>query len=294
MEGYTKLKGAEIAASIVWSTDPRTRLLFVCLLIAADEHGFLNWPGTTNVRMIEDFGLGKDGCVDAMERLIDMGIVRLEPSGVWLTEPNKYRDKQTKKQAKAADRVRKHRERKDSGEKLAPVTKKAKPVTRNKKPVTKKSKPVTKKTKPVTEGVTRSRREPVTVLRDGTYEGSSSTSGIVTRTISTNSTSSTNNSTSTSSSPRVTRYARPNGVSEQVWEDYRKLRQTKKAPITKTSMNMVINEARNARISLEEALVNCISYGWTGFKAEWINRRDFKSHKPAPKAASHEAGEIDF
>lgn len=287
MEGYTKLKGAEIAASIVWSTDPRTRLLFVCLLIAADEHGFLNWPGTTNVRMIEDFGLGKDGCVDAMERLIDMGIVRLEPSGVWLTEPNKYRDKQTKKQAKAADRVRKHRERKDSGERLEPVTKKAKPVT-------KKAKPVTKKTKPVTKGVTRSRREPVTVLRDGTYEGSSSASGIVTRTISTNSTSSTNNSTSTSSSPRVTRYARPNGVSEQVWEDYRKLRQTKKAPITKTSMNMVINEARNARISLEEALVNCISYGWTGFKADWINRRDFKSRKPAPKAASHESGEIDF
>jgi len=268
MEGYLKLKGAEIAATTVWSADPRTRLLFVCLLIAADDHGFVNWPGTTNVRMIEDFGLGKDGCVDAMERLIELGFVRLEASGVWLIESERFRDKQTKKQAMAANRVRQCRERKKNKTEASPVTKR----------------------------VTGNRRGPVTVLRDGTYEDSKNALHVTKRTNSTSTSTSTNTSTNTtsdSSRSRGSRVHRPHGVGEEVWKDYLQLRKMKKAPVTDRVISIISKEAAKAGVSLEEAMLNCVSHGWSGFKAEWLNKRG-SAQKVRTESASHEAGEIDF
>ena len=270
MEGYTKLKGAEIAASTVWSSDPRTRLLFICLLIAADDNGFVPWPGTNNVRLIEDFGLGKEGCVDGMERLIELGMVKLEPSGTWLVKPERFRERQTKKQAMAASRVRQYRQRKDEEAEALPVTK---PVTRN-------------------------RRGSVIVRRDGTYEDSNDALHVTkgTNSTSTNSTStnSTTNTTNRRSRSRKSRVARPRGVGEEVWKDYLQLRQMKKAPVTKHVINLISREAAKARISLEEAMLNCVTHGWAGFKAEWINKRSAKDYKSRTQPESHEAGEIDF
>ena len=277
MEGYTKLKGAEIAASTVWSSDPRTRLLFICLLIAADDNGFVPWPGTNNVRLIEDFGLGKEGCVDGMERLIELGMVKLEPSGTWLVKPERFRERQTKKQAMAASRVRQYRQRKDEEAEALPVTKPSLPVT-----------------KPVT----RNRRGSVIVRRDGTYEDSKDalhvtkgTNSTSTNSTSTNSTTNTTNRRSRSRGPRV---PRPHGVGEEVWKDYLQLRQMKKAPVTEHVINLISGEAAKAGISLEEAMSNCVSHGWAGFKADWINKRSAKDYKSRVESKSHEAGEIDF
>ena len=268
MEGYTKLRGAEIAASTVWSADPRTRLLFVCLLIAADDHGFVNWPGTTNVRMIEDFGLGKDGCVDAMERLIELGFVRLEASGVWAIEPERFRDRQTKKQAMAANRVRQCRERKKNRVKPLPVAKK----------------------------VTSNRRAPVTVFRDGTYDDPKDALHVTKRTNGTCTSTSTSTSTVSTSSNgggRGSRILCPDGVGEEVWKDYLQLRKMKKAPVTARVISVIRKEAAKAGVSLEEAMLNCVSHGWSGFKAEWLNKRG-SAQKARTESASHEAGEIDF
>ena len=268
MEGYLKLRGAEIAASTVWSADPRTRLLFVCLLIAADDHGFVNWPGTNNVRMIEDFGLGKEGCVDSMERLIELGFVRLEASGVWLIESERFRDKQTKKQAMAANRVRQCRERKKHKAKASPVTKK----------------------------VTSNRRSPVTVFRDGTYNDPKDALHVAKGTNSTctsTSTSTSNGSTNGRNHGRGPRILCPQGVGAEVWEDYLQLRKMKKAPVTARVIATISKEAAKAGVSLEEAMLNCVSHGWSGFKAEWMNKRG-SAQKVRTESASHEAGEIDF
>jgi uncharacterized protein YdaU (DUF1376 family) len=65
--------------------------------------------------------------------------------------------------------------------------------------------------------------------------------------------------------------APPEGVLEAVWEDFVKQRKEKKAVITPTAIKGIDREARKAGISLNDALQEICSRGWTGFKAEWVN-----------------------
>lgn len=63
----------------------------------------------------------------------------------------------------------------------------------------------------------------------------------------------------------------PDGVAFQVWQDFRKLRERLRAPITATAMAGIQREADKAGISLETALVTCCERGWRGFKADWMH-----------------------
>lgn len=80
-----------------------------------------------------------------------------------------------------------------------------------------------------------------------------------------------------------TSVARPDGVSEQVWEDFSALRTKRRAPITETALKGIQREAEKAGITLEEALSTCCERGWQGFKAEWY-RREKLEQKNASKA----------
>lgn len=80
-----------------------------------------------------------------------------------------------------------------------------------------------------------------------------------------------------------TSVARPDGVSEQVWEDFSALRTKRRAPITETALRGIQREAEKAGISLEAALSTCCERGWQGFKAEWY-RREKLEQKNASKA----------
>lgn len=62
----------------------------------------------------------------------------------------------------------------------------------------------------------------------------------------------------------------PDGVSEQTWEDFKRLRAAKKAPVTERALDGIYKEAMKAGISLEAALRECCARGWTGFKADWM------------------------
>lgn len=62
------------------------------------------------------------------------------------------------------------------------------------------------------------------------------------------------------------------GVSKQVVTDFKKLRSTLKAPITKTAIDGIQREADKAGVTLEAALTVCIERSWRGFKAEWMER----------------------
>jgi hypothetical protein len=62
----------------------------------------------------------------------------------------------------------------------------------------------------------------------------------------------------------------PDCVSEQTWEDFKRLRAAKKAPVTQRALDGIYNEAMKAGISMEAALRECCARGWTGFKAEWM------------------------
>lgn len=66
---------------------------------------------------------------------------------------------------------------------------------------------------------------------------------------------------------------RPDGVDEQIWEDWLQLRKTKKAPVTQTAIDGISREAEKAGYTLEQALEACCSNGWQGFKADWVSGR---------------------
>jgi len=65
---------------------------------------------------------------------------------------------------------------------------------------------------------------------------------------------------------------RPDSVPEQVWNDFIKLRKAKKAPLTQTALNGIQSEAEEAGWTLDEAITECVTRGWQGFKAEWVQK----------------------
>ena len=74
------------------------------------------------------------------------------------------------------------------------------------------------------------------------------------------------------------------GIDEQVAKDYLVVRETKKAPLTKTALDGNKREANKAGITLEAALRVCIENNWRAFIAEWYaNRNKNKSSDPSGK-----------
>jgi hypothetical protein len=63
---------------------------------------------------------------------------------------------------------------------------------------------------------------------------------------------------------------RPNGVSEQVWDDFIALRKAKRAPLSATALASIAKEAEKAAMHIEEVLTECVTRGWQSFKAEWM------------------------
>lgn len=62
----------------------------------------------------------------------------------------------------------------------------------------------------------------------------------------------------------------PDGVSESVWSDFVAHRKGKKAALTNTALEGIRREAAKAGWSMEAALTEVCSRGWTGFKASWV------------------------
>lgn len=65
----------------------------------------------------------------------------------------------------------------------------------------------------------------------------------------------------------------PVSVDKSVWEDFLKIRKAKKAPITQTALDAIQREAENAGWPLNDAIRECVTRGWQGFKAEWVDKR---------------------
>jgi hypothetical protein len=77
----------------------------------------------------------------------------------------------------------------------------------------------------------------------------------------------------------------PDGVTDDVWRDFVKLRNAKKSPITQTALRGIEREAKKAGVSLQQALETCCQRGWTGFEADWINK-DQPKYQPAQLSAA--------
>jgi uncharacterized protein YdaU (DUF1376 family) len=71
-----------------------------------------------------------------------------------------------------------------------------------------------------------------------------------------------------------TTLARPDDISEELWKDFKKLRDKKKAPITELVLTKIRAEAKNAGITLSQAMEEMCVRGWTAFKADWVKSKD--------------------
>lgn len=71
----------------------------------------------------------------------------------------------------------------------------------------------------------------------------------------------------------------PDNVCSSVWNDFVKLRKTKKAAITETAINRIESQAKKIGWTLEQALIECCNRGWTGFNSSWIDKAESKKTK---------------
>lgn len=77
--------------------------------------------------------------------------------------------------------------------------------------------------------------------------------------------------------------AKPEGVSDQVWNDFLEVRKAKKSPLTATGLTRIANEAAKAGWTLEEAIAESVERGWQGFKADWVKEQKNGWSKQKPK-----------
>ena len=77
---------------------------------------------------------------------------------------------------------------------------------------------------------------------------------------------STTNSSSTTT-------ARPEDVTERTWEAWLALRRAKRAPVSELVLDGVRSEAKKAGWTMEQALTECATRGWMGFKADWVAKK---------------------
>lgn len=71
-------------------------------------------------------------------------------------------------------------------------------------------------------------------------------------------------------------------VTDQTFNDFLKLRNAKKSPLTLRAIENIRSEALKAGISLETALIECCARGWVGFKADWFMKTQIQNARASP------------
>jgi hypothetical protein len=66
--------------------------------------------------------------------------------------------------------------------------------------------------------------------------------------------------------------AKPDGVSDDVWRDWKRVR---KKPITPTVLKRMETEAAKLGWTLAQAITEAAESGWQGFKAEYVKERGY-------------------
>ena len=79
----------------------------------------------------------------------------------------------------------------------------------------------------------------------------------------------------------------PPDVSEQVWQDWQKLRKAKKAPVTETVIKSARREAEKAGLNFENFLVVWCARGSQGLQADWLKPEE----RGKPQLTEHQRRE---
>ena len=82
-------------------------------------------------------------------------------------------------------------------------------------------------------------------------------------------------SSSSSSSSNIN--TPPEGVSEEVWQEFTKHRKTKKAAVTPLVIKGIAEQAHKAGWTLENALKETVIRNWQSFNADWVTGKNAPS-----------------
>ena len=72
---------------------------------------------------------------------------------------------------------------------------------------------------------------------------------------------------------RAKPFQKPDGVEQDVWNDFLDHRKAKRAPLSNTAMAAIEREAAKAGWPLNRALAEIVSRNWQSFKAEWVREK---------------------
>lgn len=73
---------------------------------------------------------------------------------------------------------------------------------------------------------------------------------------------------------RVNALPKPDGVEQNIWNDFLELRKAKRSPLSNTALAAIEREAAIAGWSLNDAIAECVARGWQAFKANWVKDRE--------------------
>lgn len=75
------------------------------------------------------------------------------------------------------------------------------------------------------------------------------------------------------------------GVDGQLADDFLRVREKKRAPLTVTAMDGIAREAVRAGLTVKQAVTISTENSWQGFKAEWVEKRGLPHQKSAMREA---------
>ena len=88
-----------------------------------------------------------------------------------------------------------------------------------------------------------------------------------------NSTSNANQETQTIKQEIDTPFVKPLDVSQNIWEEYMRLRKAQNKPISELNIKAFRREAARAGITLNGVLTHCVENSWISFKSEWLGKQ---------------------
>jgi len=85
---------------------------------------------------------------------------------------------------------------------------------------------------------------------------------------------------------------RPEDVNEDLWKDFCALRKKKKATISDLVIKGIRKEADLAGWTIEQAMTEMVTRGWTGFKSSWVNKPEYRPATPYLSKAEQRGQEM--
>lgn len=242
---FTKLH-ASIVHSSIWQEADYVRVVWITMLALADEYGVV---GASVGGLARAANVSREHCGLALQRLLSPDpdsrdgttgerIEKVE--GGWLViNHGVYRDRQTRAQALAAARVRRHREKRERAS--------SESVTCNAGNVTERYEPLPSVL--ICSDLLKSPdRETSPTPQEGTE------------------------APQTAKKSGKATVPKPDDVDDQVWADWTAHRKRKRASVSQTVLDRLRSEAEKAGVSLAEAMTVSVAQGWTGFQADWLRR----------------------